>query len=122
MKYLLTQRITSTGAVVIDAKGLERSIDREFLLSHWGGKISWVYYPSPNDILLSMGHKSNKILAVQGILKEIGYQVNVNGLFDENMRREVLQFQKDFNLTADGIVGPKTYALLYMMKEENEYH
>lgn len=122
MKYLLTRRITSKGAVVIDAEWQERLIDREFLLSRWGGKISWVYRPSPSDVILTHGREGDEILSVQRTLREIGYQVDVNGRFDKNMRREVLQFQNDFNLTADGIIGPKTYALLFMMTGENEYH
>jgi general secretion pathway protein A len=121
-KFLLTQRITSNGAIVIDAEGLERSIDRGFLMSHWGGKISWIYRRSSKDTILTSGRKGDDILTVQRKLREIGYQVDLNGHFDENMRHEVIKFQNDFNLTADGIVGPKTYALLFMMTGENEYH
>ena len=120
-KYLLTQRLTDQGAVVIDAEGKERVIDREFLLSCWGGKISWVYRPG-NHAHFTRGRAGAEIFPLQRMLREIGYEVELNGRFDEKMRLEVLQFQRDFNLTADGIVGPQTYALLYQMTGENEHH
>lgn len=39
--------------------------------------------------------------------------VEINGIFDENMRQAVMDFQTSFNLGVDGIIGPKTWEALY---------
>ena len=59
---------------------------------------------------------------IQRILNEIGYLVNPTGFYGELTFRNVLRFQKDFGLVADGIVGPQTRALLFQMADQYEHH
>jgi murein L,D-transpeptidase YcbB/YkuD len=55
------------------------------------------------------------VLEVQLMLKEIGYQVEPTGAFDEATFLEVIAFQRRCGLMRDGIVGRRTKALLYQM-------
>lgn len=45
---------------------------------------------------------------LQRDLSQLGYQVGVNGEFDQATENAVKKFQQDHNLTVDGIVGPQT--------------
>ena len=50
---------------------------------------------------------------LQNILKILGlYTGNTDSIFGPNLRNAVIQFQKQNNLTADGIVGPRTWTAL----------
>lgn len=51
--------------------------------------------------------------AIQQRLKELGYyQGSIDGIYGTQTRNAVIKFQKDYGLTADGIVGPKTLRML----------
>jgi peptidoglycan hydrolase-like protein with peptidoglycan-binding domain len=55
------------------------------------------------------------VLAVQRSLKEIGYEVETTGIYDEATFQGVKKFQEDLGLKSDGIAGPRTRALLFQM-------
>ena len=69
------------------------------------------------DTLLNLGDTGDKVKALQEQLKELGYNVSVNSKFDTKTDTAVKQFQKDFGLTVDGIVGPATEAALALALE-----
>jgi len=54
---------------------------------------------------------------VQRMLKDIGYQVELTGIFDQATFLEVIAFQRRHGLISDGIVGRKTRALLCQMTD-----
>jgi general secretion pathway protein A len=116
-RFLLVKEVTKQGAVAIDARGKARQITRSFILKHWDQKISFVYPPEYKNVNLMKGMEGPDVLKVQRMLNEIGYSIQPSGIYDESMLHEVIRFQKDFNLLADGIVGPRTKALLYQMTE-----
>lgn len=115
--YLLIQRITDEGAIVLDREGKSRPVTRDFVLEHWGGTVSFLYPLEDRDRHLNKGMNSPEVLKVQRLLNQMGYPVEQDGLFDERTFREVVRFQRDFGLNADGIVGPRTMALLFQMTE-----
>lgn len=53
---------------------------------------------------VSEGDSGNDVLWVQSILYNLGYNKNVNGLYDTLTVRAVTYFQEDFGLTATGVV------------------
>jgi len=114
-RYLLIREIISDGAIAVDARGRERSVTRDFILRHWGQKVSWVYPYKSKNINLVKGMSVPDVLIVQRILNEIGYLVEPTGIYDESTFHEVIRFQKVFGLMADGIVGRRTRALLFQM-------
>lgn len=115
--YLLVKEVNGEGAIVIDGQGNERPLERAILMENWGGKVSFVYPSPPGSPFLSKGSEDPRVLQVQKVLKRMGYMVGTTGHYDERTRRAVTQFQREFGLDADGIVGPHTSALLYQMSE-----
>jgi len=114
-RYFLIRDISETGAIVIDTTGKERPVSSDFLLDHWGQRVSWIY-PFENDRPgLMRGMRGPEVLGVQRMLMEIGYQVEPTGIFDEPTFLEVIRFQRYFGVISDGIVGRRTKALLFQM-------
>ncbi|BAZ41888.1 hypothetical protein NIES4101_78560 [Calothrix sp. NIES-4101] len=57
---------------------------------------------------LQSGITSQEVQRLQSDLSRLGYQVSVNGTFDQITENAVKKFQKDNNLTVDGIVAAET--------------
>ncbi|MBD2336068.1 peptidoglycan-binding protein [Calothrix sp. FACHB-156] len=58
--------------------------------------------------ILQRGLSGQNVERLQGDLSRLGYQIPVNGIFDETTENAVKKFQQDHNLTVDGVVGPQT--------------
>ena len=115
--YLLVTRMTDRGAVLMDREGNLRPVKRGFILRHWGMAVSFLYPHEGGAPRLAKGMASPEVLRVQALLNRLGYSVVEDGIFEEQTFRGVLRFQKDFGLDADGIIGPRTMALMYQMTE-----
>ncbi|MCJ8282261.1 MAG: peptidoglycan-binding protein [Rivularia sp. ALOHA_DT_140] len=57
---------------------------------------------------LSIGMNGSEVERLQKDLSVKGYQVDVDGNFDESTENAVKAFQKDNGLTVDGVVGAET--------------
>ncbi len=115
--YLLIREVTADGAIAIDADGKEQLITRDFILSHWGQEVSWVYPYENMSANLVKGMSGPDVIKVQQTLNEIGYWVEPTGFYGKSTFHQVMKFQSDFALKADGIVGTRTKGLLYQMSE-----
>ena len=61
---------------------------------------------------IRLGDRGISVMAWENFLCGMGYyNVEVDGYFDENTKRATAEFQRANNATADGVVGPKTYAI-----------
>jgi len=59
------------------------------------------------------------VFNVKTILTELGYyQGELDGIYDEATRAAVIQFQNDFNIVADGVVGVDTYNELQLARDQ----
>ncbi len=67
------------------------------------GEIKMSQMPS-----LQRGISGKDVERLQGDLSRLGYETEVNGVFDETTETAVKKFQQDHNLTVDGIVGSQT--------------
>ncbi len=114
-RYILIRQVTPDGAIAIDAKGNEHPVTRDFVLRNWNGTVSWVYPQKDRPIHLARGTSGPEVLYLQETLAGMGYLVKPTAIFDEQTLNQVIRFQKDFGLNPDGIVGPRTVALLYPM-------
>jgi len=114
--YLLISKTTDDGPIAIDAGGNERQVMRSFILGHWGRNISWIYPFKDISSPLVRGVRGPDVVNVQKVLHEIGYLVNNTGIYDKSTSEQVARFQRDFGLLADGVVGPRTRALLYQFE------
>ena len=117
-QYLLIKEVTADGAVAVGADGDEHLIDKDFILTHWDGEVCWIYPYENSDVSLVRGMSGLPVIKLQRALDEIGYSVKPIGLFDQSTYDQVMRFQRDFSLKADGIVGTRTKGLLYQMSNE----
>ncbi len=63
--------------------------------------------------ILRTGDAGSDVMEIQSVLKKMGlYTGGVDGLFGENMRRSMEEFQRRFDLTVDGVIGPQTWKVL----------
>src|SRR6185503_15283494 len=63
---------------------------------------------------LRQGSKGASVQAIQQRLRELGYQVGVDGNFGPGTAKAVIAFQQKKNLGSDGVVGPGTWAALWI--------
>lgn len=63
--------------------------------------------------VLSIGSTGTEVMEIQALLKKIGYDPGpIDGNFGTSTQQAVIEFQRRFGLTADGIIGEETYRLL----------
>jgi general secretion pathway protein A len=116
-KYLLITKVNEKGAICSDLEGNPREIEKEFLFENWGGVISWIFPVYADEQSYNIGMENATISRIQKALKDKGYLVQVNGIYDMPTFNEMKRFQGDFGLRVDGVAGPRTKALLYQMAE-----
>ncbi|MBR8838559.1 MAG: peptidoglycan-binding protein [Stigonema ocellatum SAG 48.90 = DSM 106950] len=58
--------------------------------------------------ILNLGSQGSHVERLQQYLSALGYEVEVNGNFDENTEAALKKFQQQHHLTVDGVVGPQT--------------
>jgi len=120
--YILISEVTDGGAVVVNSENEEKKVPGSFILAHWGEKVSWVFPHKAKNIYLMRGMTIPEVLDVQKTLIDIGYPVELTGIYDEQTVRNITGFQKEFGLAPDGIIGPRTRALLYQMSDQYELY
>jgi general secretion pathway protein A len=116
-RFLLIRQVTEDGAIAVDANGEERPVSRNFIVNHWGSTLSFFYPDKTKDSYLVRGTDVPDVLTVQRSLKELGYELETTGIYDEATVKGVKKFQDDLGLKTDGIVGPRTRALLFQMSK-----
>ena len=114
-RYFLIREVGPDHAVAVDEKGHDRELQRDVILKKWGGMVSWICPSEDKTLHLKKGMHSPEVARTQTILQSLGYLTKPTGFYDAATRQHVRKFQEDFGLMADGIVGPRTMALLYQM-------
>lgn len=68
--------------------------------------------------------RGSDVEALEEILKELGYNIEPNTYFDLETHEAVKDFQKQYQLVIDGIVGPKTWSKLFAARDSSlsDYH
>jgi len=74
-------------------------------------------YAKATEPLLRMGSISNEVKDLQQKLKDLGYYGgDIDGQFGSGTKNAVMLFQKQHELTADGLAGKSTLNMLYSEK------
>ena len=107
------------------SNGVQHFLKRDKKWTHWAvpacvdGDVTPVPPPEPEPgddrPTLRKGSKGDAVKQLQQDLIRLGYDVGssgADGVFGANTQKAVKAFQKDHGLTADGVVGKKTYAAL----------
>lgn len=74
---------------------------------------------NPPNVVLSQGARGENVLELQFILNMLAeYYDSIptviqDGIFDARTKNSVVEFQRTFGLSADGVVGPATWNKLY---------
>lgn len=101
------------------AGGITRVWQRMFEIL--GGAKPEVFFPKVDD-LLEIGDKGDEITSLQQQLAELGFlrPHEIDGHFGKITKNAVIGFQRQNNLTADGIVGPGTRSKLQFVIEQKK--
>ncbi len=116
--YLLVKRITPEGAIMIDSQGNEIPVPADFVLKNGDTDVTWFHPYASHPSNLTEGIHSDDILNIQRVLMNAGYNAELSAVYDINTLAAIKQFQRDFGLIPDGIIGPQTMAVLYLMGQE----
>ena len=89
--------------------------DWQFL--HRYGVGQWVApEPLSGGSFLQQGDQGDAVLALQSLLKHYGYEIQLNGFFDEATRLAVAAFQRHFRqVKVDGVADQSTVATLHKL-------
>lgn len=70
--------------------------------------------------VLHRGSKGENVAALQSLLRDLNFAVAIDGDFGPGTEVAVARFQSDHALTADGIVGPASWAALDAARQEKK--
>lgn len=63
--------------------------------------------------VLKLGMRGSDVMEIQALLSKIGYNPGaIDGVFGSQTKQAVMAFQRNYGLTADGIIGATTYRYL----------
>ena len=73
--------------------------------------------------ILRVGSRGTDVMEIQSLLRRIGYDPGpIDGIFGPTTEQAVISFQRDNNLTPDGIIGPRTHQVLERLLVGYAYH
>lgn len=107
---------------------IKRRNDERSLFLGEGGENTDMRLTEYDMMIMKLGSKGEEVRLLQEFLSDIGYDPGVpDGVFGNNTKKAVISFQNDAGLTADGIVGEKTWDALdairiFSKKEEGEVY
>lgn len=62
--------------------------------------------------VLRMGMSGTDVMEIQATLRKLGYSVDADGFFGPQTRLAVMEFQREYGLRPDGVIGSATYSML----------
>jgi general secretion pathway protein A len=111
----VVSHLTATGAQLLIG-AVTHEVALPDLLQRWNGEFLLLWKPPQLDTRsLSMGMRGNPVKMLRARLRQwAGLEQETTSLdvFDDSLQQLVIQFQRRNNLTADGVAGTQTQALL----------
>ncbi|MDP9812974.1 peptidoglycan hydrolase-like protein with peptidoglycan-binding domain [Rhizobium tibeticum] len=62
--------------------------------------------------MLARGNRGDVVIALQNMLRHVGFDAVIDGKFEQRTEDAVIEFQGDQNLEPNGQVGSATWAAL----------
>lgn len=62
--------------------------------------------------VLRIGMSGSDVMEIQAMLRKLGYSVGVDGFFGPQTRAAVMEFQREYGLYPDGVIGSGTYNVM----------
>jgi hypothetical protein len=111
--WVLVRLLQDQAFIYREPEGLTAVPLRE-LRRLWYGKLYLTLEEEKNHGVLKQGMQGARILALQHVLKDLGYFPDVpSGRFDPQTLHAVRGFQRDHQLVVDGHVGRQTLMVLW---------
>lgn len=88
----------------------------EFIVNHFNLKKKEI----KDKGYLQEGDEGAAVKLLQQDLISFGYHLKANGIYGENTKGAVIQFQRDYNLMVDGYAGPQTLGKIEELKKAQE--
>lgn len=102
----------------VDYEGIDTGVDTDADSGSWEPKHTGYMYKYKLKEDGELLCKGDGVREIQNGLNLCGYDVDIDGEFGPLTEEAVIDFQRDHDLKADGIVGPDTWAAL--IEEANE--
>ena len=121
-RVVLSRLDGETADLIIDGQPVKASISEIAVL--WDGAFMFIWKPPGGVRSVSMGAAGESVKWVQRALDHLDGkpESDVSGVFDDELRRRVRNFQKNCSLTPDGVVGKETLLRLALALEGEESH
>ena len=58
---------------------------------------------------LEIGDSGDAVILVQKLLRSLRFNLSVTGSFNDETKKRIAEFQRNNNLTPDGVVGTNTW-------------
>ena len=113
--YLSVARVVDDKAMICLGEDEVQEMSFEVLENYWYGKayIFWRDFAVVEE-LLAQGQQGKSVEWVQQALHNLGYyRGEMSGVYDDQTREAVRQFQSTMRLDDDGVVGPETRMAIY---------
>ncbi len=62
--------------------------------------------------ILRIGMSGSDVMEIQAMLRKLGFRVAADGIFGPQTRQAVMEFQREYGLYPDGVIGAGTYAAM----------
>lgn len=113
-QYLLASQITGNYDATTKQRVKDFQQDKGLVADGITGPATWQALPAdPNTPLLAVGSTGTAVSAVQGVLKRISppnpNPGAIDGHFGALTKAAVIAYQQEIGVTADGIIGDKTW-------------
>ena len=112
-RFMVIKAISKEHILLVDAKGREFQFNTLSILPKMGSEICWII-PIEDSPFIRRGIRGGIVYEIQKFLKRFGYAVEVSGIYDSLTQKMVMRFQRDMGIEPDGVIGPDTWAIIYL--------
>lgn len=116
-RHKISARDVLAHSDIAPARKIDPGEKFDWRFMHQNGVGHWVLpEPLTGGSFLQQGDKGDAVFALQSLLKLYGYEIQLNGFFDDATRLTVAAFQRHFRqVKVDGVADQSTVATLHKL-------